>query len=295
MLVMVKLLIDRNLLGACLSALLIASLACPLHAQTTLAPEPVNAVLLENGAGIWLQALQDATTKAPSGSPGFPSRDFRYTFETPAPLGAAGPDKTDPTGLAGGSRLQWKATIRESFIFLSLQTFPRTINETTRKNLGGPFFADWFKSAEGFFDPNWDDGNKFLTNYIAHPAGGAVYAFIFRQNSKYRSLLPGDPGYGRGVMLGMAYAAVASLNQEIGPLSEASYGNIGMENPDQQGFVDPVITPTLGAAWMVMEDYLYKNVLAKIEGRTARAFWHVVLNPARSTANVCAGRKPWDR
>ena len=120
-----------------------------------------------------------------------------------------------------------------------------------------------------------------------------MYGHIARQNSKYRGLLPGDAGYVNGVMLAMAVSAVATLNQEIGPLSESSFGNIGLDNPDQQGWVDPVITPTLGTAWMVMEDYLYKNVLARIEGHKARAFWHIILNPSRSTANLFSGRSPW--
>ena len=85
--------------------------------------------------------------------------------------------------------------------------------------------------------------------------------------------MPGDKGYFKGVMQAMAFAAVAELNFEIGLISEASIGNVGLNDPDKRGFVDPVITPTLGAAWMVMEDYVYKHVLAKIEGRKAGAFW----------------------
>jgi hypothetical protein len=151
---------------------------------------------------------------------------------------------------------------------------------------------DWLRSAAGLFDHNWNDGNKIATNYIAHPPGGAVYANIARQNSKYRGLLPGDEDYVKGVMLGMAFAAGASLNHEIGPISEASIGNIGMHNPNQQGWIDPVITTTLGAAWMVMEDVVYRHVLSKIEGRKSRVFWTIVLNPSRSAASAMAGRLP---
>jgi hypothetical protein len=120
-----------------------------------------------------------------------------------------------------------------------------------------------------------------------------VYANIARQNSEFRHLMPGDEGSKKGVVLFVAWTALSSLNHEIGPISEASIGNIGMDKPDQQGWVDPVITTTLGTAWMVMEDYVHKNVLSRIRGEKTRAFWHVLLNPARSTANVFAGRIAW--
>jgi hypothetical protein len=192
-------------------------------------------------------------------------------------------------------RFGWKHAIIEAMIFNLIQNAAILTNDRMRENLGGPFFSDWFTSAAGLFDPNWDDGNKFFTNYVAHPMAGAVNAHIAHRNSKYRNLMPGDKGYVKGVMQAMAFTAVAELNFEIGPISEASISNLGLEDPDQQGFVDIVITPTVGAAWMVMEDYVYKHVLARIEGEKTRAFWHCWLNPSRTMANMVAGRKPWAR
>jgi hypothetical protein len=79
--------------------------------------------------------------------------------------------------------------------FTTLQAIGRLPNEATRRHLDGPFLNDWFEAAAGLFDNNWSDGNKAVTNYVAHPVGGSVYGNIARQNSKYRGLLPGDEGY----------------------------------------------------------------------------------------------------
>jgi hypothetical protein len=233
-----------------------------------------------------------------AGGPGT-SREDRSAADTSPPSSgeperAAEPDAIRLPGspASSGNGFRWRDAIAQTFFFTSIQTLGRLPNQSTRVNMGGPFVNDWLRSAAGLFDHNWNDGNKIATNYIAHPAGGAVYANIARQNSRYRGLLPGDRGYVKGVMLGMAFAAGASLNHEIGPISEASIGNIGMHNPNQQGWIDPVITTTLGAAWMVMEDVVYRHVLSKIEGRKSRVFWTIVLNPSRSAASAMAGRLP---
>jgi hypothetical protein len=184
--------------------------------------------------------------------------------------------------------------VGQIMVWTVIQHASRMTNAYTRQEtMEGPFFDDWFTSAAGLFDGNWDDGNKWATNYLAHPAGGAVYGHIARRQSKYNGLLPGDKGYYKSVLLGMGFIAGASLNFEIGPISESSIGNVGLYNPDLQGWVDPVITPTIGTAWMVMEDYVYKHVLTKIESRRWRNFWHIVVNPARTMANICAFGAPW--
>jgi len=196
----------------------------------------------------------------------------------------------------GQDSLHFMKALTQTMLFNGLQNFARlTRPQVWEATVEGPFFDDWFKSAAGLFDNNWSDGNKWVTNYIAHPMGGAVYGFIYRGNSKYRDLLPGDKGYTAGFFKSMAWAAVASLNHEIGPISEASFGNIGLEDPDQQAWVDPVITPTLGAVWMVFEDVIKQHVLSKIHGRTTHAVLHCFMNPSRTMANIFQGRLPWKR
>ena len=81
---------------------------------------------------------------------------------------------------------------------------------------------------------------------------------------------------------------------EIGPLSEASIGNVGM-NPATAGWVDHVMTPLGGLGIMVAEDLLDRFVISKMEARTnsklVRLLLRVALNPTRSTANV-TGMRP---
>ena len=85
---------------------------------------------------------------------------------------------------------------------------------------------------------------------------------------------------------------------EIGPLSEASIGNVGM-NPATTAWTDYVMTPAGGVVWMAGEDALDRFVIRKLEGRIGspylRAPIRMALNPARSAANVAAMRLPWHR
>ena len=53
----------------------------------------------------------------------------------------------------------------------------------------------------------------------------------------------------------------------MGPLSEASIGNVGM-NPVSRGWVDHVITPAGAFALMVGEDVLDRSFLKWVEART---------------------------
>jgi hypothetical protein len=96
----------------------------------------------------------------------------------------------------------------------------------------------------------------------------------------------------------MAFAAVYSLQFELGALSEASIGNVGM-NPATAGWVDHVMTPVGGLAIMMAEDLLDRFVVGPIERRTnsvlVRAMARMLLNPARATANVAAVQTPWYR
>lgn len=54
---------------------------------------------------------------------------------------------------------------------------------------------------------------------------------------------------------------------EIGPISEAYTGGIQSRFP-RQGFVDHVITPSIGIAWMIGEDVIDRYLLEPIEART---------------------------
>jgi hypothetical protein len=181
--------------------------------------------------------------------------------------------------------------------FTMFQHLVRLREAKTRNELEGAFFDDWFTAAS-HTGRSWSDGGKIFTNYIAHPMGGAVYANIYRQNDpRRRDLRVGEDGYGGMVLRALLFSAIASVQFELGPLSEASIGNVGLRDPRKMAWVDFVITPTLGTVWMIGEDVIDERVLTRMDSQnmvlrnTVRFF----LNPSRSAANLSRAKWPWYR
>jgi hypothetical protein len=213
----------------------------------------------------------------------------------PAPVPAQTPDENPEPRPA----FQWGPALRQANIFLGIEHLFRLGTERgTRTGLKGPFLRDYGRSIRSI--GGWGDGDPFLVNYVGHPMGGAVAGFIAIQN---------DPGY-RRVQFGrsrhywtsrlraMAFAAAYSEQFEIGPLSEATIGNIQMM-PQSNGIVDHVITPTAGMGWIVAEDALDKYVVRRFErwnsNPVARILVRGFLNPSRSFSNMLRGKYPWYR
>jgi hypothetical protein len=146
----------------------------------------------------------------------------------------------------------------------------------------------------------WADGDPFYVNYVGHPMQGAVSGRLFLLNDpRYnRAEFGKSAAYWKGKLRATAFAWAFSEQFEIGPLSEASIGHVQRDFP-QQGFVDHVVTPTIGLAWMLGEDAIDRYVIRGIEDRTTnkwvRLALRTALNPARSFANVVDGRVPWAR
>jgi hypothetical protein len=192
-------------------------------------------------------------------------------------------------------RLLWDST---KFL-LFLHAWRLTNEKETREGLSGPFFqgyADAVASIHG-----WNDGDPFETNYINHPMEGGVAGFLWvAHDPKYRQAEFGRSSeYWKSRLRAMAYAAAFSLQFEIGPVSEASIGNVQDAAPGKNGIVDWVITPTVGMLWMVGEDAMDMYVIKKLEVRTDSHFKRLVirsmLNPTRSLANMMQGKPPWNR
>ena len=95
-----------------------------------------------------------------------------------------------------------------------------------------------------------------------------------------------------------AWAAVYSVQFELGPFSEASIGNVGLR-PNTTGWVDHVVTPAGALGIMVAEDALDRYLIVRIESwtgnRVVRAIARMVLNPGRTLSNGAKGRAPWSR
>ncbi len=195
--------------------------------------------------------------------------------------------------------VDWGGLARESFFFLAIENSFRCATEQgTRDGLSNPFFHGYLNSVGNLH--GWGDGDPFYVNYVGHPMQGAVSGDIWTHNDRaYRDIEFGkNRRYWKGKLRATAYSYFYSILFEIGPISEASIGNIQAYYPEQ-GFVDHIVTPVIGAGWSISEDVLDQYLIRRIEARTANR-WILLLargglNPARTMANAMALQPPWHR
>ena len=226
------------------------------------------------------------------------------SYTMPPTLGSHGAPKATgapvissvPRKKANGFR--WKPALKQSLKFLVFENGYRLLQQKTRMELGGPFLRDWGTSVHNIH--GWGDGDPIIANYVAHPMQGAVAGYIQIQND------PQGEGqeFGRSKrywfsrLKALAWAAGYSTNFEMGPISEAAIGNVGLIK-GTSGLVDFVVTPVGGFGMMVLEDVLNRFVLKRLEARTTSQWkvglYRILFNPSRSFAGVFAGRMPWDR
>jgi len=197
------------------------------------------------------------------------------------------------------SGVDWGHLIGQSLFFMSFENAFRCATEQgTRDGFSNPFFRGYLNSVGNLH--GWNDGDPFLVNYIGHPMQGAVTGYLWTQNDRaYRDIQFGqNRRYWKGKLRGAAFSYVYSVLFEIGPMSEASIGNIQNLYP-AQGFVDHVVTPVIGLGWSITEDALDQYIVRYFERRTsnnwARLLVRSGLNPARSMANALAFKPPWHR
>jgi hypothetical protein len=206
--------------------------------------------------------------------------------------------QTDRSSNVSSDRISITHVVGDAVRLLAIQHATRIgLQEKTRRELHGDFFADWKRSVH--VPHQWGDGDSGLTNYVGHPGQGAASGFIWLQRDPHApTSFVASGAYLHSRLRGMAFAAVYSVQFELGLLSEASIGNVGM-NPATAGWVDHVMTPVGGLAIMVAEDVLDRFVVSRIERHTdspvLRAMTRMFLNPARATANVAAVQAPWYR
>jgi hypothetical protein len=230
----------------------------------------------------------DVVPEAPSGA------DSRSSSEAFRPAVIA---TSEGSPLA--RRVDWGGLARDSFLFLAVENAFRCATEQgTRDGLSHPFFQGYLNSVGNLH--GWGDGDPFYVNYVGHPMQGAVSGDIWTHNDRaYRDIQFGkNRRYWKGKLRATAYAYVYSVLFEIGPISEASIGNIQALYP-AQGFVDHVVTPVIGLGWSITEDALDQYLIRRVESRTGN-FWirgavRSGLNPARSMANAMALQWPWHR
>jgi hypothetical protein len=187
------------------------------------------------------------------------------------------------------------------FESLKLLTFEHGIRigfqEKTRRELGGPFWSDYKKSVR--VPKQWDDTDSVFINYIGHPIHGAAAGYAWIDNGPEVSReIEWSGAYWAGRARTLAWTAGYSLQFELGPLSEASIGNVGMD-PATTGWVDHVVTPIGAFGLIVAEDALDRFFVKWLEAHTSNRFLRATMrlgfNPARTMSNVARGRVPWHR
>lgn len=200
--------------------------------------------------------------------------------------------------------IRWKDVLMQSVSFTTTMNLFRLATEpSTRRDLRGPFWKDYFNSVKSV--RGWRDGDEFLVNYIGHPMEGAVSgAILIHNDPKGNQLRFGrDKKYWVSRLKALGWATVISTQFELGPFGEASIGNVGMTPSEKSrhpaAYVDLVVTPLAGTAWLVGEDMLDRFLIRRVERRTTnrlvRAIFRSLFNPSRSFANSMRGHWWWHR
>lgn len=205
-----------------------------------------------------------------------------------------------PAAVTPSQKFHWGPALRQSFLFLLIEHGFRagTQGYTRQRTVEGPFFQDWFDSVGGI--RGWNDNDAFAANYIGHPMQGAAAGYIQIQNDPQgiKQEFGRSPEYWKSRMKATAWSAAYSVQFELGPVSEATIGNVGQKR-GTGGAVDLVVTPVIGLGWMVTEDALDKYVIRRVEqrsqSRNLRALARSFLNPSRSFANLLRRKAPWHR
>jgi hypothetical protein len=232
----------------------------------------------------------------------------------PQPLGITRNERNE-------DKFQWRPALVQSVEFLLFEHAFRLADDPYLRYLlfHKPFWHDWLDSAGQFDMSRWGDGDDFLVNYIGHPMQGGVTGNIYIQNDpKARALKFGrSKEYWQSRMKAMAWSAAYSAYFEVGPgLSEVAVGNEGgytytpgcghyvCDRPgykpptNNTGWVDFIVTPTMGTGLMILEDAIELKIVDRIAKDDPRFGFKVLrsaLAPTHSMANMLAGRMPWFR
>lgn len=210
--------------------------------------------------------------------------------------------KKNPLQIKTEEKFHWEAALLQSGIFLGFQHGFRMTQERTRTELKGRFFGDWAKSVKNL--RGWNDGDSPITNYILHPLQGSFTGRIFINNSDRakRQEFGKSKQYWESRFKAFAWSAVWSTQFELGPISEAAIGNVGLhkKNKYQMAYGDLVVTPIVGTGVLIGEDAIDKYVLKNWIERNSNnklkiKIFRSILTPTTSLANLLRLKKPWKR
>lgn len=166
--------------------------------------------------------------------------------------------------------------------------------EFTRQQLKGPFWQDYINSVH--VPEHWHDKDGWEVNYLGHAIHGGAFSRIWIEQREPKAETKTQ--YLKQVGRAFIYTAIFSLQYEIGPMSEASIGNVGL-NPNDDGWVDLIWTPCGSVLWTMAEDAIDKYGITWVEKHVpfmmAKAAARMIGNPSRMLANVSQNRTPWSR
>jgi len=194
--------------------------------------------------------------------------------------------------------VKWKPAIQQSLFLIGIgHTFDLATEAGTRDTLNGHWLTHYFDSVREL--RGWSDSDRFMAPYVAHPIQGSAFGYIERLNDpRYRNVQYGDGReYYMSLLHSMAWAAIWHTEWKIGPISEASIGNVMLHA--SPGFICLVDTATLGTVATFAQDVADRYLITGIENRTTNRLLIVLargfLNPGRSVAEAMALHYPWRR
>ena len=196
------------------------------------------------------------------------------------------------------TKFRWQFATQEALLFTGvMHAFNLTTEAGTRDALNGPWFKDYTRSVSEL--RGWSDSDRFMAPYVGHTIEGSVFGYIERRNDpKYRNVQWGDGrDYFVSLLRSMAFSAVWHTQWKIGPISEASIGNVMLHA--SPGFITLTDTPTLGTVSMIAEDAADRYLIMGLENRTANRALIILarsfLNPGRAFSNIMSFQIPWQR
>jgi hypothetical protein len=250
--------------------------------------------------------LEDSPAVFPVSNGGAKVADRSESSTTPTESSSAESDTDDPASVTNAvqpearvsDRFQWKPALAQALFGTGIYHGWRYAHESgTRDALYGHWFQDWMASIGE--TRGWDDSDGWHASYVSHPFEGGIFGFIEQQNDPlYREVEWGDGRvYWMSRLRALTFSAIMSTQWTLGPASEASLGNVQLHA--SPGFIDLVLTSTLGVGEMMGEDMLDRYVIMPMENHTANPWFIMaarsVANPARTFANMMALKEPWSR
>jgi len=168
--------------------------------------------------------------------------------------------------------------------------------QNTRRELGGPFFGDYFRSVR--MPQTRDDGDSGGVSYVGNPIHGAASGFIWLDHE--------DGAHDRGWASRRSTGRVAPARQRGQPCTafdrvrpaDAKHRSATLGCGRTPGWAN-VVRPAGALGLMVAEDVPDRYLVVRIESRTrnwlVRLLTRMALNPSQTLSNTAQGRVPWSR